>query len=237
MWRKKSNYLILALLALLVFVGLTSSSSDRAASTSPDVVKAADFEFGYREKPSPDPIKFAFIYWTSGFSQQPVSQYTYLGQTVTLSTKMAYNLSDSWPSTTSYQWYDSQDTVNWGETNNQTKQNLTIKPSKVGTQYYQASTTKNWILSLSKNTTWYSKVAFVTTYPEPKDATSVKVSVDSNYLYNNLEEADTTFAHATPDPYDSTAKLSWSIDNTDLATIDANTGEITANTAGKSGDC
>lgn len=230
MRHKKRKLLMVMLLSMIMILSFFSTTKDSA-----DIARADDTEVTPLFKPSPDPVKILFVYWTSGFTLQPTSQYTYVGQPVTLNTDTVITLLDSVTGLYryKYQWYDSADGLNWGETNSATKKDVTIDPTEVGTVYYQQTYTRNVILG--NRSGYYSKVASITTYPEPKDATAVDVTVDDDYLYNSLEEPATTYARAKPDPYDSTAKLSWSIDDTSLATIDSKTGLVTANNSGKSG--
>ncbi|AKP68105.1 hypothetical protein [Companilactobacillus ginsenosidimutans] len=232
---KKTKLFFIALLSFLTFVSI-SSSTNLSNSNSPDIVQADDTTITPPNKPSSDPIKFLFVYWTSGFTLQPVNQYTYIGQPITLSTDTHITLLDAISSVYSYkyQWYHSTDGSTWDQPSSMTNKNVTVDPTEVGTEYFQQSYTRGRLLWGGRSG-YYSKLAFVTTFPEPKDAIDVTVSTEDNYLFNNQENASETYAHAVPDPFDSTAKLSWSIDNTDLATIDSTTGLITANTNGVSG--
>lgn len=135
----------------------------------------------------------------------------------------------------SRQWYSSTNPTSsdkWSKVSGGTNRKLTINPTSVGTVYYQDSYVKSGLL-LGKS--FYSDVASVTTYPDPVEATGVTVSVAQDYLYNNQKDPATTVAYAKPEPFNSTAKLSWSVDNTELATIDPDSGEVTANNSNKSG--
>lgn len=232
MWRKKLKYIVIALFAFMTFAGIAKSSDhDSSTVQADDVVVTPPFT------PSADPIKFMFVYWTSGFTLQPTSQYTYIGQPITLSTDTHITLLDSMSSIYSYgyQWYTSNNGTTWTNPSGMTKKKLTVDPTEEGTVYYQQTYTRGKLIGSSRSG-YYSQVAFITTYPDPVDALSVDVTVDDDYLYNNQSEASTTFAHAKPNPADSTALLSWSVDDTSLATIDKTTGMITANKSGKSGD-
>lgn len=235
MRNKNKKFLLLAILSILVIFGFSSSSMGHS-TTPTNIVKAEDSGAKPIYTPSADPLKIFGTYWTSGYTLQPTSQYTYLNQKVTLNSNAYTTLFDNLSSiySYSYQWYMSKDGINWGNPSDLKFANITLDASEVGTRYYQSTYTRGKLLSNNRSG-YYSKMASVTVYPTPKDATSVSVSVDDDYLYNNQENAATTYAHATPDPYDSTAALSWSIDQTDLATIDKNSGLVTANTNGKSG--
>lgn len=236
MWRKRIKYFFLALLMVLTFVGISKASDNDLTTNSPRVVKADDLIVNPLYTPSAAPVKILGLYWTSGFTKQPADQYTYLGQSVNLTAATTITILDSIssPNPYRYQWWTTDDGTKWDSPSGATSKNITVDPQEVGISYYQLAYTRKNLIG-SNRSGYYSKMASVTTYPEPKDARSVKVTTDDDYLYNNTEEQQTTYAIATPDPYDSTAKLSWSIDNEDLATIDPDSGLITANNSGKSG--
>ncbi|MCH4008911.1 hypothetical protein [Companilactobacillus sp.] len=231
MLKKKSKYILIALLALLMFFGLSSASDKN--SQSGNTAKADDVTVIPKETPSPDPLSGFLITWRSGYSLQPQSQYTYIDSPVTMSTKMQLSPFDF---TLLYKhlWYQSTDGRTWTQVKGANGNSLTVTPSKTGVVYYQKDYRVNTLIPFVYNHYW-SQVASITTLPDPIDATDATVSVDNDYLYNNQSSAMTTFAHAKLTPSNSTAKVSWSVDNTTLATIDATTGEITANTKGQSG--
>ncbi|WP_300559520.1 hypothetical protein [Companilactobacillus sp.] len=231
MLKKKSKYILIALLALLMFFGLSSASDNRSHS-----VKADDITVVPPKTPSPDPLNGLIFTWRTGYSLQPQSQYTYRGEPVSMYTKLDMTWLD-WSAGLlySHEWWQSTDGKNWSKVKNATSNSLTVTPTQVGTVYYQKFYVNRVPIVGTILNGWYSKVATITTVPDPINATGVAVSVDDNYLYNNQSKATTTYAHATPIPFNATAKTTWSIDNTDLATIDPNTGEVTANTKGKSG--
>lgn len=232
----KKSKIIFLLMSIIVLIGLFGVQDSRTNAPA----KADDIAIVPKSKPTGNSVNLGFLTLISGYGLQPQNQYTYKGQPVTLSVKIDMNPLDYAGSLIiplyDRQWYSTDKPTsadNWQKVSGGTKNKLTVTPNEVGTVYYQDSYIKKGLL-ITYNS-FYSDVASVTTYPDPIDATSVSVSVDNDYLYNNQSKAVTTFARAKPDPYNSTAKLSWSIDNTNLATIDATTGEITANTSGKSG--
>lgn len=94
MLRKKVKYLVAALLAVVMFFSF-SSNIDKSETAFPQTTaQAADVTVVPKYTPSSDPVKFLFIYWTSGFTTT-ASQYTYIGQPVTLSTNVSLNALDT----------------------------------------------------------------------------------------------------------------------------------------------
>lgn len=235
MFKRKLKLLMALFMAGIMFLGLSGTNDFNSHSAA----KAEDISVVPKSKPTGNSVDLGFITLISGYSLQPTSQFTYIGQPVNLNVAISFNALDAAGSIV-YPWYNRQwysstnptSSSNWSKVSGGTSNKLTVTPTQVGTVYYQDSYVKSGLL-LGKS--FYSDVATVTTYPDPVDATSVSVDVDDDYLYNNQAEATTTYAHATPDPYNSTAKLSWSVDNTDLATIDPTSGLITANKKGLSG--
>lgn len=183
--------------------------------------------------PSPDPIIILNFWVTAGYNLQPTIQYTSINKPKTLYTSSGRSTTEAMInpfSKPSYTWYESDDKKKWTIMSS-TDKNLTVAPTKSGTVYYQQRTT--WPLSL---TSVYSNIAPITTFPNAKDANKLDVVADNTYLYNNNQkEPDTIFVKGKPDPIDATGNITWSVDDSSLATVDKYTGLVTANTIGKSG--
>lgn len=189
------------------------------------------------QTPTPDPVILLFIWLTSGYDLQPESQYTSVNSPKTLYTSSGRSLLESilgglFPSLT-YTWYQSTDGQSWTQMKDKDK-HLTVTPTDVGVVYYQQKVEWKSLLSLF-NTTIYSQVASITTLEEPVNAEKLDVTADSNYLYNNQDQAVTTFVSGVPTPADATGDITWSVNDTSLATVDQHTGLVTANKNGKSG--
>lgn len=123
-----------------------------------------------------------------------------------------------------YQWWQSTDGATWTKVSNGTKKNLTVTPTSTGTTYYQLAYEKAGLLITYS--AYYSKVASITTEPDQSTQQGFQSAWMTITCTIIQSSAASTFAHATPNPYNSTAKLSWSVDNTDLATIDSTTDPI-----------
>ncbi|MQS75421.1 Ig-like domain-containing protein [Companilactobacillus halodurans] len=237
----KSNKLKLFLLLLIPLILLIASS----ASSSQKSVQADDEEVVVtpKFKPNNDPVKFLGIWLSNGYGLQPnADSYTTVNSPVTLRTdagrsvwSVLLGLFDS----AHYRWWKSTDGKKWTEvskSDNGYKKNMTVTPTEVGTVWYQLDTQYYTLLTPLFKTHIYSQVAAVHALPEPVDARSLDVTVDDDYLYNTSDElSNTTFAHAKPTPNNATGELTWSVDDTSLATIDED-GKITANNKGLSGD-
>jgi len=189
-------------------------------------------------KPSADATNILGIYMNTGFSLQPDDQYVVVNKSTTLTTATAHSVLDALNllANDNFQWYTSTDKgVTWSKVTSGFRANLTVTPTAVGTTYYQQSFQYYVGVPTLLTSTYYSRVAAVTAVPSPIPATKLDVTADSNYLYNNQSTAMTTTVDAAPTPVDATGHVTWSIDNTDLATIDSTTGVVTANKNGKSG--
>lgn len=82
-----------------------------------------------------------------------------------------------------------------------------------------------------------SKIAAVHFLKTPIKATDLSITVDSNYLYNKKSDFDNSSLTptATLTPSAATGTIKWEISDPTLATINPNTGEITANSNQKDG--
>ena len=239
---KKLNVKWALLIAMLTFMAacLFSDKIQREVSANEEIPVEDITPY---KTPTGDVRKFLGIWMTSGYNLQPQSNnYTVVDSSTTLRTDQGR----SWLSALTsglapahYQWYETNDGKKWTEVskkNGGTKKNLTVTPKEIGTKYYQQEVKWYYIFS-PLSPTVYSKVAAVHALDKHVSATDIDVSVDDDYIYNYSSEITTTstYAHATVTPANFTGDIKWSIDNTDLATIDEESGLITANTRTKSG--
>lgn len=243
-WKKKLLIGVLVNIILMVVVlnsnqdnlNKGSNSQNIISKLVPDNVTAKAAVTPYHQ-PTADPIILLFIWLTSGYNLQPENQYTYVNNPKTIYTDSGRSVVDALLgllSTPHYTWYQSTDGTNWTQMSQTTKE-LTVTPSKVVTVYYQQMTRWYGLVPGLLDTIVYSKVAFVTAFSSPIDATSLEVIAESNYLYNNQSSVDTTYVIGTPTPYNATGNITWKVNDTSLATVDTRTGLVTANTTGKSG--
>jgi len=193
--------------------------------------------------PNPAPDKFLNIWNTNGYALQPESHtYTVVGNQVTLNTdvgRSVWSVMSGLLDAPHYRWYKSDDGVNWSaipEYQNGHRKNLSVPSNEVGRTWYQLDTQYyNYLTGFALKTHIYSNVAEVNIVDTPSNASGLSVTADSNYIYNNdKNQINTTFVHATVDPISSTGKVTWSVDNPKLATVDSN-GKVTANNNNLSG--
>ncbi|GEO58771.1 hypothetical protein [Companilactobacillus bobalius] len=244
--KRKRQILISVLFSImLIFTAMSfdQSNFDKSAPENkiiskviPTVTTAKAAVTPYRT-PTADPIILLFIWLSSGYNLQPENQYTYVNNSKTLYTDSGRSVVDALLgllSSPHYTWYQSTDGQTWTQMSQTTKE-LTVTPTKVGTVYYQQMTRWYGLVPGLLDTIVYSKVAFITTFPSPINATALDVTANDKYLYNNQSSAMTTYVTGTPTPIDSTGNITWKVSDTSLATVDSRTGLVTANTTGKSG--
>lgn len=244
--KKKRQILISTLFSMmLVFtaMSLDQSNFDKSAPENkiiskiiPTVTTAKAAVTPYHT-PTADPIILLFIWLSSGYNLQPENQYTYVNNPKTLYTDSGRSVVDALLgllSSPHYTWYQSTDGQTWTQMSQTTKE-LTVTPTKVGTVYYQQMTRWYGLIPGLLDTIVYSKVAFITTFPSPINATALSVKANDNYLYNNQSSAATTYVTGTPTPNNATGNITWKVSDTSLATVDSRTGLVTANTSSKSG--
>ncbi|GEO48195.1 hypothetical protein [Companilactobacillus kimchii] len=244
--KKKRQILISTLFSMmLVFtaMSLDQSNFDKSAPENKIISKiiptatTAKAAVTPYHTPTADPIILLFIWLSSGYNLQPENQYTYVNNPKTLYTDSGRSVVDALLgllSSPHYTWYQSTDGQTWTQMSQTTKE-LTVTPTKVGTVYYQQMTRWYGLIPGLLDTIVYSKVAFITTFPSPINATALSVKANDNYLYNNQSSAATTYVTGTPTPNNATGNITWKVSDTSLATVDSRTGLVTANTSSKSG--
>ncbi|WP_164505125.1 hypothetical protein [Companilactobacillus hulinensis] len=194
------------------------------------------------EKPSDPPKRFLGIWTTGGYTQQPMPEiYTTEGHKLVLSSK---SVRSGWGMyNAKYRWYKSTDEgKTWSEVENKdggATKNLHVTTQGVGTTYYQRRV--EWIRAifgfLGGSQVYWSELSAVHVISNDIHARSIGLYHDYDYLYNGESELvpNSTFIRAEVDPVDYTEDLVWSVDRPDLATIDNESGELSANLKGKSG--
>ena len=197
-----------------------------------------------KHEPTEPVKKFLGMWMSSGYASQPNDDtYTVQGREVTLYTDASRSVWDVLLSPTSWahhQWYTSSNGKKWTTMDDSTsnKRDLTVSSNTVGTTYYQQRTAWYMLIGPTKiDPTVWSHVLAVHTLDKDIDAENIDVTLDDDYLYNQENEitSTTTYARARVTPPEYTGTIKWSVDRPDLATIDENTGLITANTRSQSG--
>lgn len=232
-------------LLILVFISILSTSAFNRRYKDVRADEADTTEVTPNKKPSGDATKFLGIWLTSGYTLQPTTNtYIEVNQTKSLYANAGRSalvqLTTALYINKKYQWYQSTDGKNWSKVPSKdsgTNKTLSITPTTVGTTYYQLDTYWQTAITGLTASHLYSNVATVHAVPEPVNATSVEVETDDDYLYNSSNDLINieTYAHAIPTPANFTGTVTWSVDRTDLATIDEESGLLTANTSRLSG--
>lgn len=196
-------------------------------------------DVGYYHKPTKDVKKFFGIWLTTGFALQPKAENNVVvGDTVTLRTDSARSAVyaaatlDRWAR---YQWYKfTPGDDKWtavSKNDGGKKENLTITGKDANkTTYYQLQVQWIGIIPNPFAKKIYSQVAAVHTVPYPVDGEEMTVRTDDDYIYSTSFDmaATSTYAHADIIPENYTGYVTWSVDDTSLATIDEDTGLLTA---------
>lgn len=191
------------------------------------------------DDPSLPPPEFLFVWWKSGYTLQPQDINRYVGQKRQLQTsfqRAAYEQVGAPGTLTRIRWYRTTDEgKHWDIYKNQSE-NFDVSNEKVGVEYFQQRVFWTYDLlaqdpkKIRNERVIYSRVAKVTTLPSPHPATDVSLSVDREYLYDNIPKDTQATVKAKLTPNDSTSNIEWSIDkkgNEDgIAKID-NNGVVT----------
>jgi len=241
MKRKEWQELLLAVLLVVLAIGILRRPRSHVQA------EAATTTVPGKGSPSAAPFGLFGFYLNTGFSLQPEDRYTYVNNAKLLTTDTAHSMWAVFNLTAKdhFQWYQSVDGgKNWTKAQDGNKASdkygttpdLIVTPSQEGTVYYQATFQYYTVLPIWPVTsTYFSRVAAVTTLPAPIDASGIKVSIDSDYLYNNQDAAASTFVHGQPTPANATGNITWTSSDPTIATVDAKTGKVTANKSGKDG--
>lgn len=187
--------------------------------------------------PSSDPITILGFYTRSGYVLQPIDKIATINSSKTLYTDSRLSILDAFlmlGSTPHYIWRQSKDGIKWSDPISFEK-NLTVKSTKKGIMFYQQSTKWYKFVPAEPGIVLNSRVASIETFSSSVDATGLEVIPDSDYLYNDGSNAGTTWTRGVTTPKKVTGNINWTVDDTNLATINKDTGLLTANNRGKSG--
>lgn len=190
-----------------------------------------------KSTPSEDPISVLGFYTRSGYILQPIDKIATINSSKTLYTDTRLSIFDvglNFSSKPHYTWRQSKDGIHWSDSISSEK-NLTVKSSKKGIMFYQQSIKWYRLIAEEPGTVLISRVASIETFSDNINATELEVKADSNYLYNDGSNAGTTLVKGITIPEKVTGNIIWTVDDTDLATVDKDNGLLTANDKGKSG--
>lgn len=199
---------------------------------------------------SKPPVKILGVSITSGFTTQPKDQNLYVGQASTINPKCKVTFADGAVANGVgliyfYQWYVSNDGKHWekqGSFKLRATTTFVGTNQKVGKKYYQLGyEARRIILGITRpSISFYSNVITVNIHKDKVPTKKIHISSSDSYLYNNMKDGDSTQLTAVTDPSDTTTKLVWKlknpVDQPDIAKIDPDTGVVTANNDGISGE-
>lgn len=115
-------------------------------------------------------------------------------------------------------------------------ENYTSRIDEPGDYYFQAISYAHWgIGRISFHDTYKSNVMTVHVNSVPIDADRIQINIGDQYLNSFKNLPSTTIANAIIYPKNADGVVKWSLDRTDLATIDPDSGVITANNQAKAG--
>lgn len=229
---------ILTIFALLLALACFQFTSSTVSAADSDTDPTAE-DVGYYHKPTKDVRKFFGIWLTTGFALQPKEDnYVVVDHTITLNTdsaRSAVYAVTTLGRSARYQWYQYKvGDKKWTEVSKKdggTKENLVVTGKNADeTTYYQLQVQWQGFIWNYLAKKIYSHVAAVHTVPEPTDGKEMTVRTDDNYIYSTSFDMATTstYAHADITPSNHTGYVTWSVDDPSLATIDEDTGLLTA---------
>ncbi|WP_125588193.1 Ig-like domain-containing protein [Companilactobacillus jidongensis] len=229
---------ILTMFALLLALACFQSFSKNVLAEDTDTEPNAE-DVGYYHKPTKDVRKFFGIWLSTGFALQPKeNSYVVVDNTTTLRTDSARSAVYAVASFTRkarYQWYQykvgDKEWTKVSKANGGTQENLVITGKTADeTTYYQLQVQWQGLIWNYFAKKIYSQVAAVHTVPEPTDGKEMTIRTDDDYIYStSFDMAQTsTYAHADVVPSNYTGEVTWSVDDTSLATINEDTGLLTA---------
>ncbi|GEK29220.1 WxL domain-containing protein [Furfurilactobacillus siliginis] len=177
-----------------------------------------------REPPSEPPFHIWVVQFTGGFTQQPVSQNVVSGQPYTLNVNTVGSVGQFLPRVTNTWWASTNESATWSQVSpvsgNQNRYTNTVTTDKVQTIYYQVQST---YASLFQTNIYWSNPIKVMVSPQVVHATGFKLDAP----YDTLPNGSRTNMLPVLTPSNATDTISWSIDRTDIATIDQ-TGALVA---------
>lgn len=235
-------YPLIMIAVFIVIGGLLKNNTQIVTAATQEV----NIEVKPKGEPSEEVKKFMGIWLNRGYTvQPPATTYTVVGHNthlVTHSGRSTLGTALAPFAGVKYQWYKSTDKgAHWTAISKQdggNKEDLNLSNNEAGITHYQQNVTWRQAggLGFPIGEIW-SQVATVFVNEKDKNAEKIEVSVDDDYLYNNPSEIalNSTVARAKVEPEDYTEDIVWSVDNNQLAYIDRETGELTANSRGVAG--
>ncbi|MQS74816.1 hypothetical protein [Companilactobacillus halodurans] len=199
----------------------------------------------YYNKPSPDPVGGLLDgYFQGGFVTQPNSEYNVdIGSSITINTNSQPSNFVKWGPNYSvtHTWMEKSN-LGWEPVKKNNSSAITVSPTKIGKIIYQLvdtySVKRNFFgkIKIDKYS-YYSNVVTVNVTDNLLDATSVKMNIDADYLYNTSSPivTNTAVATASAEPKNNGALFYWKSSDESIAKVDENSGLIVANPNGKSG--
>lgn len=234
---KRANKMIFATLLASVALGTAVVQNSNVVDAAPLGTPLEVVVF----QPNPAPSKFLNIWTSNGYALQP-ERLTNLkigdtsGVLRTDAVRSLTSIVTGALDAPHYRWYKSEDGRNWEpvpEKEYGHRANLPLKANEEGTTWYQLDTQYyNYATGWALKTHIYSNVAQVNVLTKDINAESIKVTTDSDYIYNTGDKFNNVaYAHADVQPADATGKITWSLaSNGEKATIDKDTGRIEAKT-------
>ncbi|WP_125709677.1 Ig-like domain-containing protein [Companilactobacillus zhongbaensis] len=229
---------------LILFCILLSSEHHQDSSRRTANADATNADVIGYDTPSPEPVQVFGKWITAGFRLQPKDMTVKEGSKAYLysnfqlsSDDIEQNLESKY--TLLHYWFQLQSDGSWKRNPNYFQNYIWLSKLKVGTYYFQdnAELTPKPLTNL-KNLNYYSRVAKVTVVPNDIAIEDFKIKPDDDYLFASSsfhqQHSQSTTIRPITTPENATGSVKWSVDNTDLATID-NSGELFVNGTGQTG--
>jgi len=213
-WQRQLTRLVIGLLIGLSTLGIGISAQ---AASAP-------------QTPTSPPTTIMGINLAGGFTQEPIDSNHISGDSVTLSAKGTRNILEALTNpfgSRKYVWWESTDGGNTYSTvgSNSTTYSFTApNVSSVTNLYFQCEYDFTGIGFFYSE---WSRIATVTVLPSRVPTTGIKVSADSNALYNG----EITTVHATLTPSTATDPITWTSSNPSLASVDEYGNVVAADTS------
>ncbi|WP_125580065.1 Ig-like domain-containing protein [Levilactobacillus cerevisiae] len=214
-WQRQLKFGLVGLLAFLAWLSFCVPAE--AAASAP-------------QTPTSPPSSIMGINLAGGFTQQPIDSNTFSGQTVTLSAKGTRNILEAITNpfgSRKLVWWESTDGGDTYNTVGTSGNTFTFTAPTVTTEtpiYFQVEYDFTGVGLFHSE---WSRIATVDVLPKRVPATGIKVTTDSDALYNG----EATTVHADLTPSTATDPITWTSSNPDLAYVDEYGNVIAADVA------